>query len=237
MLKSRTSGSELIHATVADFFTKYPTPTAVVAGDEASMAAELFSLGMRRERIVKRTAAGFCSPAWTGGAVDELFGCGQFAADSHAVFCRGRYREVARDASADANVRAFATWCVREEAKGALPHQQRLLKEAARAAADAASEGGGGGGGGGGGRSREKGKSLPSSSSTFSSSSSSSSSSSTSSSSSSSAAAPRLKRARTAAASASVKAEAGAEAGAEAKASAAEAQTAASATPRKRRRS
>ncbi|KAL7538117.1 hypothetical protein ACHAXR_010363 [Thalassiosira sp. AJA248-18] len=110
ILCSRTSGGALIRKVVHDFLEKYPTPSAVIDGDISAMAKELHSLGLNRERVMKRFAEGFVKK-WTH--VTELRGCGAFAAASFAVFCRGEYKKVLRDKKADRNVKAYAAFAKR----------------------------------------------------------------------------------------------------------------------------
>jgi hypothetical protein len=119
VLFSRTSGSDLVYATVSDFFEKYPTPSAVIDADPAQLAAELHPLGLNRERTLPRTAAGFLSRAWAlGGEASDLFGVGASLGNaSWRLFCLGDL-SVATDKGADPNVRAFAQFCVKQLAKG-----------------------------------------------------------------------------------------------------------------------
>jgi hypothetical protein len=113
VLRSRTSGSALVADTVKAFFERYPTASDVANGDLTDMGALLFPLGLHRETTIVRTAAGFLSSAFTGGAVSDLFGCGAFCEDSHSVFCLGDLATVAKSMASDRNVRAFAAWAMR----------------------------------------------------------------------------------------------------------------------------
>jgi hypothetical protein len=115
VLSSRTSGGPAVREAVAAFFEAYPTPSAVLEADPIELEALLFPLGLHRERIIPRTATGFLSRAWTGQGAAALFGCGKFVEDSWRTFCLGEYARVARDTKSDANVRAYASWCVRME--------------------------------------------------------------------------------------------------------------------------
>jgi hypothetical protein len=118
LLCSRTSGSAVVHATVAAFFAAYPTPSSVLEaaatpGGLAVLGALLHPLGLHREAVLPRTARGFLSQGWTGGdGVRQLYGCGAFTHDSWRVFCLGHAAAVARDKDADRNVRAYASWAV-----------------------------------------------------------------------------------------------------------------------------
>lgn len=129
---SRTSGGPTIRETLAQFLARYPTPTAVIRGDEEEMAALLHPLGacaggrcccalvsqhacasagLHRERTVRRCAAGFLRAGWSQPI--QLYGIGKFANDSWRVFCHGEYAAVAADKLADRNVRAYAAYCKR----------------------------------------------------------------------------------------------------------------------------
>lgn len=110
ILCSRTSGSCTIRTVVRCFLQKYPTPTDVIEADINVMANELHSLGLNRERTMKRFASDFVLP-WED--VKELHGCGAFASSSHDVFCKGDWKSVLRDKKADRNVRAYAAFCRR----------------------------------------------------------------------------------------------------------------------------
>jgi len=122
VLRSRTSGSALVADTVKAFFERYPTASDVANGDLTDMGALLFPLGLHRETTIVRTAAGFLSSAFTGGAVSDLFGCGAFCEDSHSVFCLGELAVVAKSMASDRNVRAFAAWAMRHAAERPRAH-------------------------------------------------------------------------------------------------------------------
>ena len=107
ILSSRTRGGNTIRKIVHDFMKKYPTPTSVIEADVSTMASELHSLGFKREITMKQFATGFMQH-WTN--VKELHGCGDFAAQSFAVFCRGDYHSVLKDKKADRNVKAYAAY-------------------------------------------------------------------------------------------------------------------------------
>lgn len=110
VLCSRTSGGSAVRSAVAQFFEAYSTPSEVVEGDLSEMAAMLLPLGLNREYTIKRMAAGFVQPWETP---TDLYGCGEFAAASHTVFCLGDWESVVRDKTADRNVRAYAYHCRR----------------------------------------------------------------------------------------------------------------------------
>jgi hypothetical protein len=117
LLCSRTSGSAVVHATIADFFIRYPTPSHVLDADVSSLAALLLPLGLNRERVITRTASGFLASTWTGGIVSSLYGCGRFTHDSWRVFCRRELLDVIRSPDSDRNVRAYATYAASQELK------------------------------------------------------------------------------------------------------------------------
>ena len=116
ILSSRTRGGNTIRKIINDFMKKYPTPTSVIDADASTMAIELHSLGFKREVTMKRFATGFMQH-WTN--VKDLYGCGDFAAQSFAVFCRGDYHSVLKDKKADRNVKAYAAYLKKmQEPKG-----------------------------------------------------------------------------------------------------------------------
>lgn len=136
LLASRTSGGATVMAVIDAFMARYPTPSALLDAPPDEVGALLHPLGLRREVTLAKTARGFLSPGWTGAPASDLYGCGQFSNDSHLVFTVGARHaaRVARDLTADRNVRAYAAWAVRQAAAAAPP--------AASAAAPAAVGGG-----------------------------------------------------------------------------------------------
>ena len=100
----------MIRSVIQDFLKKYPNPTDVIDANISVMAKELHSLGLNRERAMKRFAVGFIEN-WKD--VTELYGCGAFASSSFDVFCRGEYKKVLADKKADRNVKAYAAYLKR----------------------------------------------------------------------------------------------------------------------------
>lgn len=133
-LTSRTGGGDAIRATLTAFHSAYPTPSHVVDAavcDADALAALLKPLGLNRERFIGKTAAAFLDPEWGNCRVgvlrndlahdpSDLPGCAAYTRDSWRVFCHGQYRQVDREVGADKNVRAYASWAVREDTAGRL---------------------------------------------------------------------------------------------------------------------
>ena len=71
---------------------------------------DLKPLGLNRERTIAKFAQGFVRP-WTH--VNELHGCGAFAASSFDVFCRGDWKKVLKQKTCDRNVKAYALYVKR----------------------------------------------------------------------------------------------------------------------------
>lgn len=121
LLASRTSGGSTVQTVIDTFLAKYPTPSSVLDEKVEVLAELLHPLGLHREIPLCRAALGFLSPAWTGGQARDLYGCGPFANDSWLVFTVGgpHVARVAKDPSADRNVRSYAAWALRhmEEAQ------------------------------------------------------------------------------------------------------------------------
>jgi len=108
ILSSRTSGGTNVRLIVSDFMTKYPTPTSVINSDASTMEAELYKLGLNREKTMKQFADGFLKP-WVN--ITELRGCAaSLAGPSLTVFCHGDYKSVLKDKKAHPNVKAYATY-------------------------------------------------------------------------------------------------------------------------------
>jgi len=108
ILSSRTSGGSNVRRIVSDFLKKYPTPTSVINADISTMEAELYKLGLNREKTMKQFAIGFLKP-WAN--ITELRGCAaSLAGPSLTVFCHGDYKSVLKDKKAHPNVKAYATY-------------------------------------------------------------------------------------------------------------------------------
>lgn len=89
VLCSRTSGSDSIRSAIADFFSLFPSPTAVLEADDAAIKAVIHPLGLQLDRLaaVRAVARDFLATDWQEPA--QFKGCGKFVTDSWRIFCKG----------------------------------------------------------------------------------------------------------------------------------------------------
>lgn len=93
MLLNQTSGRQM-HKVIWTLFDLCPTPEKAVSTETARIAEVIHSLGLqnKRAKMIQRFSAEYAQGSWTN--VMELHGIGKYAADAHAIFCEGRWREV-----------------------------------------------------------------------------------------------------------------------------------------------
>jgi len=115
LLCSRTSGGPLIRATLNNFISCWPTPTAVLAATEDVLIEAINPLGLQLNRIkaVKSMSNDFLAKDWLSPA--EFAGCGKFTADSWRIFCR-RHRKL--EDVEDKNLRRYLHWVLNSSDNG-----------------------------------------------------------------------------------------------------------------------
>eukprot|EP00897_Mesotaenium_endlicherianum_P000727 jgi/Mesen1/10655/ME000009S10448 len=93
MLLNKTGGPAMCKV-IWDLFDLIPTPEAAIAARTEAIAAVIHSLGLqnKRARMIQRFSREYARDDWT--ELTQLHGIGTYAADAHAIFCEGRWREV-----------------------------------------------------------------------------------------------------------------------------------------------
>ncbi|CAI5495394.1 unnamed protein product [Closterium sp. Naga37s-1] len=114
MLLNKTAGRQL-HKVIWDLFRLIPTPEAAIAASTAEIARTIQSLGLHNKRaaMIQRFSEEFLRGDWTD--VRQLHGIGKYAADAHAIFCEGRWREVRPD---DHMLNKYWDWLKRTDGLG-----------------------------------------------------------------------------------------------------------------------
>lgn len=117
LLCSRTSGGPTIRNALLNFLLHWPSPSALLSGDEDAMLAALHPLGMQAMRLkaLRNMSRDFLATDWEDPS--EFNGCGPFVSQSWRVFCRGL-----RDPKqvTDVSLSRYVHWLLRGEvqAKG-----------------------------------------------------------------------------------------------------------------------
>lgn len=78
---------------LSSLLRRFPDAASLAAAAPSSMEPLLRSLGLhkQRARVVVALSAAYMAGSWD--RVEELPGVGRYAADAHAIFCEGKYRE------------------------------------------------------------------------------------------------------------------------------------------------
>ncbi|KAG7670161.1 hypothetical protein Ndes2526A_g06494 [Nannochloris sp. 'desiccata'] len=107
ILCSRTTGGPLIRATINNFISCWPSPTAVLAPTEDVLIEAINPLGLQINRIraLRSMSNDFLAKDWLSPS--EFSGCGKFTADSWRIFCRG-HRSL--EDVEDKNLRKYLYW-------------------------------------------------------------------------------------------------------------------------------
>eukprot|EP00270_Netrium_digitus_P021797 TRINITY_DN9550_c0_g3_i1.p1 TRINITY_DN9550_c0_g3~~TRINITY_DN9550_c0_g3_i1.p1 ORF type:complete len:658 (-),score=184.86 TRINITY_DN9550_c0_g3_i1:146-1999(-) len=93
ILLNKTAGQQM-HAVIWKLFGLIPTPEAAVAAKTEDIAEIIHYLGLQNKRalMVQRFSREYLHDDWM--EITQLHGIGKYAADAHAIFCEGRWREV-----------------------------------------------------------------------------------------------------------------------------------------------
>ncbi|CAI5458344.1 unnamed protein product [Closterium sp. Yama58-4] len=106
---------DALHKVIWDLFRLIPSPEAAIAAPTAEIARTIQSLGLHNKRaaMIQRFSEEFLRGDWTD--VRQLHGIGKYAADAHAIFCEGRWREVRPD---DHMLNKYWDWLNRTDGLG-----------------------------------------------------------------------------------------------------------------------
>lgn len=84
---------EQVWSIIEDFFDRWPGPTDTeAAGPELEEFLQPLGLGAQRARRLRGMAVDYLrAEELSRTIIQQLHGCGQYAADSFDIFCRGDY--------------------------------------------------------------------------------------------------------------------------------------------------
>ncbi len=121
-LMSRVSSWAVKHTTIAAFFARWPTPSALLASETSpdDVQAVLHPLGLfpaRMQSLVALSRRFLEAPVFECGlaAENKIYGFGEFGVQSFQIFCRGNLGFT----PADATLKAFVAAQRRQAAKAA----------------------------------------------------------------------------------------------------------------------
>eukprot|EP00850_Spirogloea_muscicola_P011924 SM000076S21745 [mRNA] locus=s76:9658:13128:- [translate_table: standard] len=114
MLLNKTAGQQM-YLVIWELFELCPTPEAAVAARTEDIGAIIYRLGLQNKRahMIQQFSADYIRDDWT--EITQLHGIGKYAADSHAIFCEGRWREVTPD---DHMLDKYWTWLHQTQGQG-----------------------------------------------------------------------------------------------------------------------
>jgi methyl-CpG-binding domain protein 4 len=109
--------SDAVRRVIWELFQLIPTPEAATAVAEADIARILKPLGLvKRAAYIQRMSAQYLGGEWRH--VEQLCGCGRYAADAYALFCSGAWRQLADSPPADKELIKYYRFLVDTEGKG-----------------------------------------------------------------------------------------------------------------------
>jgi methyl-CpG-binding domain protein 4 len=120
ILMSRVSSHAVKTNTVAAFFARCPTPTALLQAPGEELQRIMHPLGLfpgRMQSLVALSRAYLEQPVFEAGLTPEtkIYGIGEFGVASFQIFCRGNLGIT----PADATLKAFVAWQRRHAARAA----------------------------------------------------------------------------------------------------------------------
>jgi hypothetical protein len=110
-LMSRVSSAQVKETCIASFFSRWPTPSAVIDAPSREVESVLAPLGLflnRYRSVMELSAAYLKMPVFEIDLQEhKIYGFGEFAIDSYLIFCRGFAAEMT---PSDKSLRAYSSW-------------------------------------------------------------------------------------------------------------------------------
>jgi hypothetical protein len=110
-LMSRVSSAQVKETCIASFFSRWPTPSAVIDAPSREVESVLAPLGLflnRYRSVMELSAAYLKMPVFEIDLKEhKIYGFGEFAIDSYLIFCRGFAAEMT---PSDKSLRAYSLW-------------------------------------------------------------------------------------------------------------------------------